>query len=372
MELGKKKVRVAMVASNLEKNGISTVIMNYCTHLDLDLYDITIIVGKKVDAYFLEICHNLKITIVELPYRKTEPKKYYLKFNSYLSKNKFDIVHVHGSNSSIGLELLIAKLHRIPVRIAHCHNSFGSSVKIHKLMKPVLNWSYTNAFACGQLAGEWMFGNRPFTIIRNGFDVAKFAFDVNFRTKWRKKLNLESKLVLGHVGWFNFQKNQKFLLKLLKQTLPSIPNAHLLLVGGGQNLSNIKQTASDLGLESRVTFLGEIDVPEEIYSAMDCFVFPSRFEGLPIAMLEAQISGLPCIMSTNVTQEVVIGSTVKCLSLDAPLGSWTKAITKLSEDARTSFVSVNARSITKYQIENCVQELNEEYIAILKKKVKVK
>lgn len=371
MELADQKIRVAMVASNLEKNGISTVIMNYCTNLNLDLYDITIIVGKNVDTYFRKICQDLKITIVELPYRKSDPKKYYLRFNSYLTQNKFDIVHVHGSNASIGLELLIAKIHRVPVRIAHCHNSFGTSVKIHKLMKPVLNWSYTNAFACGQLAGEWMFGNRPFIIIRNGFDVKKFGFSVDARTKWRKKLNLESKLVLGHVGGFNFQKNQEFLVKLLRQILPNIPNAHLLLVGSGKNLSNIKQTVSDWDLESRVTFLGETDVPEEIYSAMDCFIFPSRFEGLPVAMLEAQISGLPCIMSTKVTQEVVIGSTVKKLSLDAPIHSWEQAITKMSKDDRASFVSSNAASIEKYEIKNCVQELNKKYLEILRGKGRI-
>lgn len=356
-----KQIRIAMIASNLEKNGISTVIMNYCTHLDLSKYVITIIVGEYVDSLFNKICNKLGIQIIVLPRRTQNPLRYYIDLNKALSENEFDIAHVHGSSASIAPELLLARLHQIPIRIAHSHNTTTTNMRVHRMMKPLLNLTYTDAFACGQAAGEWLFANKPFTVIKNGFDVKKFAFNSDNRLRMRQKMNLEGKLVLGHVGRFNYQKNQEFLVQLLQFLRNSDLKVHLMLVGTGKNVSAIKAKVDSLGLTSRVSFVGETNAPEELYSAMDCFIFPSRFEGLPVSLLEAQISGLPCVVSNTVTDEVIIGSSVRMVSLTDSLDAWASLIRTVSPSQRSAFFIENQSKIQEYNITNCVQGLDAKY-----------
>lgn len=361
----KRKIRIAMIATNLKLNGISSVIMNYIRYLDLSRYSISLIVGKGVAPQYKKICYSKNIRIFELPPRKESPFLFYLNLYKILLTHKYDMVHVHGSNASIGMELLLAKFAGIKIRIAHSHNTTSTNMIIHKLMKPIFNFSYTDGFACGKLAGKWLFGNNKFTIIPNGIQVNKFKFDPKIRTRVRDQLNLTGKFVIGHIGRFNYQKNHEFLLQVFKRVEETNKNAVLLLVGRGPNFNRFKHTLDNSSLSKKIILYGETNHPERLYMAMDYFVFPSRFEGLPLTLIEAQVSGLPCLVSDCITPEVKISPNLHFMSLkNSPL-KWSKKILSTNTFKRRIFFENNLESIRHYQIQQDVKILDNAYQKIL-------
>lgn len=367
MSTEKNKISVAMLANNLELNGISTVIMNYCTNLDLKKFSVTLLVGKNIDSGHRQTCERLGIKIVELPYRKKNTLAYLNALNKSMAEGKFDIVHVHGNQAAIALELFIACVNGVKVRIAHSHNTTCVSMKVHKLMKPFFKRVYNHGFACGQQAGEWLFEKRKFTVIPNGFITEKFKFDENLRLQIREELSLQDKLVLGHVGRINDQKNQTYLLKIFKAVAEKDERAVLLMVGTGPMLDEIKQQIEVHPYKDRIILYGETATPEKMYMAMDVFVFPSKYEGLPVTLLEAQISGLSCVVSSSVTDEVVIGRNVEMLSLDKSPDIWATKILAMEKCDRKEFYKDEQQNIEKYEIMNSVKLLENMYRSFLKK-----
>ena len=212
-----KKIKIAYLTKDMPVNGISTVIMNYCRHLDKDKFEITIFSGPPVVEQYSKECEKLGIKIIETPPKKSgNPLKYYMFLLKNINKKKYDIVHIHGNSATITIELFITLLKGINNRIAHCHNTQCDSFKVHKTLKPILKKIYTHGFACSKEAGEWMFGNKPFEVLPNGFITEKFKFNKEKRDKVRKKLKIEDKFVIGHVGMFNDQKNHPFILKVFE------------------------------------------------------------------------------------------------------------------------------------------------------------
>ncbi|QNQ80529.1 glycosyltransferase family 1 protein [Lactobacillus sp. PV034] len=364
--MSNKRIKLAMIATNLKLNGISTVIMNYISYLDLDKYRVTLIVGKGVAQKYRNICKRKKVQIIELAPRKESPVRFYYGLYKYLLFHHFDIVHVHGSNASIGMELFLAKISGIKIRIAHSHNTTSTSMRIHKMMKPIFNFSYTDGFACGKLAGKWLFGDKPFTIIPNGVEVDRFKFDPVKRNFIRKELKLDKSFVIGHVGRFNYQKNHKFLLAVFEEILKQKKNAKLLLVGNGPDFEKFRNSIIYKKFSKNIILYGETNKPNDLYQAMDYFVFPSRFEGLPLTLIEAQISGLPCLVSDVITPEVQLSKNLKFMSLNNAPKKWTKTIMNSSLEDRNNFFKENISAIDHYRIKNDVDILDKQYQKILK------
>lgn len=362
-----RKIKIAMIANNLEINGISSVIMNYCSYIDLQKFDITLLVGEGVANVHREKCNNLGIEIIELPSRKKSTLQYVKALNKVMRRQVYDIVHVHGNQTSIAIELLIAKLHGTKVRIAHSHNTTCMSKKLNTLMKPLFKVVYTNGFACGELAGKWLFGNDDFQVIPNGFITNKFEFNQKYRDEIRKKLNIENKYVLGHIGRINDQKNQKYLLKIFEEVAKKSNDTVLLMVGIGPMLNEIKSQVEKHPYKNRIILFGETSMPEKMYMAMDLFVFPSKYEGLPVTLLEAQISGLPCIVSDIITREVNLGN-ICWMSIKEEPVVWMKEILKEKYKNKRKEVGNNDEKIKKYDIRNSVKLLESKYEKLFKKR----
>ena len=195
---------------------------------------------------------------------------------------------------------MAAARHNVPVRIAHSH----SANQDKNLKYPIKLW-YKRAipkyatclFACGKDAGDWMFGGVPYQIINNAIDAAAYAYDTAKRADVRQALGLGDELVVGHVGRFNQPKNHPFLLEIFAALLKKEPDSVLLLVGGGEDMPKMQAKAKTLGIAEHVRFLGVRSDVAELMQAMDVFVFPSLYEGLPVTMVEAQAASLPCIIS---------------------------------------------------------------------------
>lgn len=357
-----QKIKIAIVTTNLEMTGISSVIMNYISYLDKEKYDLTVIAGSEINENHLKQCKKNEVHLVKLPNKRKHILQYYFLLYKALVKNNYDIFHVNGSSSTLGIDLLIAKIAGIKVRIAHSHNTTTENLRIHRLLKPLFNCMYTDALACGTEAGRWLFGNKSFTVIPNGFNISDFKFNKEIRRNIRTKLGISDDMeVIGHIGRFNFQKNHGFILDIFNEYLKLNPRSVLLLIGNGPDFTKIKEKIDQYNFKNKVILYGETDRPNYMYMAMDKFIFPSRFEGLPVTLLEAQISGLSAVISNIITNEVILSSNITLESLTNPAIKWAKDLLVLPKVNRENFFDNYLSKFKDYEITDNIQKLSSVY-----------
>lgn len=364
-----KKIKVAMVVTHLGLNGISSVIMNYCRLINMKKFEITIFAGSPIDSSYTQECRELGVKIIELPSRKPTTFQYYCKLMKEMKKSYFDVIHIHGNSSAMILECLIAKIKKIKVKIAHCHNSNCSNKWMNKLLKIVFKRMYDRSLACSEDAGKWAFDDN-FLVLPNGFVVDKFKFNNKFRTEIRNTFNIESdEIVFGHTGRFNNQKNQEFIIDLICKMYDKGHNVKLMLVGAGPNFEENKNKILNSKYKDRIIFVGETVDVYQYYSAMDAFLFPSKYEGLGISILEAQLNGLNCIASIYVPTSAAITDNVKFLDISS-IEDWynyTLSYKKINKRTKVDFLD---NRIQFYNIENGIKILEKVYIEEFSKKVR--
>ena len=258
--------------------------------------------------------------------------KYISELNRFFDEHKeYQIIHGHLSSLAV-FYLGVAKKYNVPWRIAHSHGAgFLHTLKgtAKYLLFRTTKWNANVRLACSTEAGKYLYGKDTFEFVPNGIDVDRFTFDENKRIEMRKMLGIRDEYVIGHVGRFNLQKNHEYLLRIFKEVQQKTPNIKLLLLGEGELFSKIQNLAEDLEIKDKIIFAGVHKDVENYYQAMDAFVLPSLFEGLPVTGIEAQYSGLPCFFSDEVTREVKICSDTKFLKIgNENLGLWVDAISQ--------------------------------------------
>lgn len=261
--------------------------------------------------------------------------------------------------------LKFAKKYGIKRRIIHAHNSWSMGGGISRLFRHRINsWRLrfyvTDYWACSNLAGNWSYPNdivkkRLIKVIPNAVDIEKFSVKNEVRQRIRKSLNAEEKIIFGHVGRFHFQKNHLFLIDIFDKIHRINNNSVLVLIGSGEDENKVKQKIEEYGIEDAVQFLGTRKDIEELYQAMDVFLLPSLFEGLPVVMIEAQAAGLPCFVADTITKESDISGNVKFYPLSLEPEQWAKNIMhELAGFMRknmSDIVSSNGYSIDKAAME---------------------
>ena len=238
--------------------------------------------------------------------------KYLKALEELFRKKHYRIVHSNVNTLSV-FSLYAAKKAGVPVRISHSHSTSNPKEWkrniIKNILRPFSKKYATDYFACSELAGRYLFGDKTFDqgkvkIIHNAIDLDKFKFDPDARKKLRKELGIDDKtIVIGHVGRFVQTKNHHFLVYAFKKYHNKNPNTKLLLIGTGPLEEKIKAQVKKHNLEDSVLFLGQRNDTNKLYSVMDIFCLPSLYEGLPVAGIEAQAAGLPCVYSDKVTIE---------------------------------------------------------------------
>ena len=331
-----KKIKILTInTAGLNRNGITTVMYDYYSRFDEKRFDIHTVADETNDEEIKELFRKSNIVIHVLPIRKQNTVKYFFSLLSLVRKYKIDIVHVHGNSATVSIELLAAAIAGSKIRIAHSHNSTCDAKKADTLLRPLFYRVYTHAFACGKLAGEWLFGDRDFKIIKNGRDVNRYAFAPQIREEIRKQLGLtDDTIAVGHVGNFNEQKNHVYLIKSFKRLQYKVPNSKLFLAGYGHCEPEIHSLVKELNLESKVVFLGLINNVPDILQAMDVMVLPSLYEGLPLVVVEWQMASLPCLISDTITDECVYTDLVKFESLENTCETWAVKMMELAENGR--------------------------------------
>lgn len=267
--------------------------------------------------------------------RKSGIKQYRDSLDSILADGNYDVVWSNLCTLS-DIEILIrAKKHGVKKRIIHSHNSENMGNVLTKVLHAVngtrLPNYATDLWACSQLAGEWMFGNKinsmPYELINNAIDSSIYKYDEAVRQTVRESLQIDKNdFVVGHVGRFHFQKNHEYLINIFRSIVDKHPNSKLALVGTGEDFDTIVHLVDKLGLKDKVLFLGQRNDVAKLLQGFDCFVLPSRFEGLPVVLVEAQASGLNTYVSTNVSEYSKISNLVEFLSLDDSYDTWADTI----------------------------------------------
>jgi len=303
-------IRVLHAVVNMNRGGAETLIMNLYRNIDLSKIQFDFLTSKE--GVFDQEIIEMGGRIHRIPYITDGGHKNYIRhLDQFFKENAhYNIVHSHMDKMS-GFVLRAAKKAGVPTRIAHSHNTQsegGLAAKIYKSYAgsqiPKVSTHY---LACSNVAAKWLFKRKASssTLLKNGIDINKFSFSKAIRDQMRDDLGIETgELVVGHIGRFNHQKNHSFLIDIFKELLRTVPNAVLILAGDGPLRSVIEEKVKHLNLENKVQFLGIRSDVEFLLQAFDVFVFPSLHEGLPITLIEAQASGLPCVISDVISGEV--------------------------------------------------------------------
>ena len=337
------KYKILHVLHSMNRGGIETFIMNVFRNINRECFQFDFLLSSQKNDYAQEIL-DLGGVIYYIQGRRCGVINCCKELNHFFSlhKGEYRAIHVHVSSLSSLEPLYYAKRNGVPIRIIHSHstNQTGIIHKVqHYLNKPFVPILATHYLACSQVALNWLYNytlvKKRAVIIRNGIDTERFKFDELIRTQVRDELGIDANsFVLGHVGRFCEVKNHKFLVAIFEKYVRKYRNAKLVLVGGGELLEQTKEMVKNLDIDRDVLFLGIRSDIERLLQAMDVFVFPSLYEGLPVALVEAQASGLQVVCSDKVSKESKLSDGCYFYSLTNEASQWADYIHELPEIGR--------------------------------------
>ena len=322
-------IKIVEIICALQNGGVETMLYNYLCNIDKKDYEIDIIAYGKANEIIKKRFENIGCRIIEITPKKTNLRKSLKELYSFLKEGNYDIVHTH-MNINNSIPLVFAKILKIPKRISHSHAAKDTRQCLKKIYeqinKFIIRILANQYLACGEeaaiyLYGKKMFFNHKVTILKNAIDLEKYKYNDKIRKEIRAEYGIkDNNILLGHVGRFTYQKNHIFLIELLKRL--NNPNFKMMLIGDGELKLKIIAKVNEYQLNDSVIFLENITNMHEYLSAMDIFLLPSNFEGLPLVGVEAQANGVKCLFSSNIDKRLKINSNVKILDLN--LKKWIK------------------------------------------------
>lgn len=372
-----KIIRVAHIIGKWIGGGVEAVVMNYYRNIDRSKIQFDFFCDEdSTDIPFNEIQALGGKVILIPPYQNIFKYNKILKIE--LEKGEYKIIHSHINALSV-FPLRIAKKSGIQIRIAHSHSTTNNiewkKNIIKSLLKPFSKIYATDFFACTEHAGKWLFGKSAYKkniifILNNAIDIKNYKFDSEKRKQFRERNNINSDtFVIGHAGRFVTQKNHEFLIDIFDKLYKKNKNSLLILVGQGPLQGKIKEKINNLKLEDKVLFLNQRNDLNELYSAFDLFLFPSLYEGLGMVIIEAQTSGCPCLVSTEVPRDVKLTDLVKFEDLNSNVDIWSYDIMSLKKDSdREKYEKIMSK--TQYNIITEAKKLENKYIELEEKNEK--
>lgn len=359
-------IRVCEFVGNMNGGGVEAVVMNYYRHVDRSKVQFDFVVTDSSTIVPRSEMESLGARVYVVPAYTNLiafQKASYELFNTH---PEWKIVHAHMNALNV-FPLKEAFRAGVPVRISHSHSTAGRGEMMKNIAKAVLktqaNRYPTERFACSRFAGEWLFGKEePFELVYNAIDLDRFWFSGHTRALVRQQLGFhDGQLVIGHVGRFMPQKNQGFLIDVFEKLVELRDDVMLVFVGTGQGESAAKEAVRARGIAERVRFLGQRDDVADLYQAFDMFVLPSLYEGLGMVAVEAQVSGLPCVISDKVPAEANVTGNCRVLPLHEPR-SWANVLCGLTLRDGSERASIDRRVFSNYDIIRQAAWLTEKYL----------
>lgn len=373
-----KKIKVLQAVNSLGIGGTTLFAMKFFRNIDKEKFQVDFLIYEDQMDFYTEISESGSKVFKAFSNKKNklacfiEQMKYTKKI---IDENNYDIIHCHGCSFFWILRSAIpAKLNGNIKIISHAH-SIGTpkETKFDNLIRNFLRRLTSNivdmGFSCSDTTGKSKYTNKfidsdKYHIIRNAVDIDKYAYNKHDRNYIRNKFNIENKLVIGNVGRLSPEKNQTFLLDILCSVLKKNNNAVLMIIGGGELKKELKEKAETLGIFENVIFTGSINNVSEFYSAMDVFVMPSIYEGLPFTAIEAQVNGLKCVFSDCISRMTDASGKNEFLSLSCSSEKWADIIISMSEN-RLDKETID-KVCKNYDIKNETKRMENYYIKLLK------
>lgn len=357
-------------------------LMNYYREIDRTRVQFDFLVHSDRPGEFDDEINDLGGRIFKMP--SLAPKnalQYWRAMRSLIKANPdISIFHSH-LNALSGIPLAMAKTGRIPVRIAHSHNTqfhvVGAKAAFLNIAKRIAPLVSTDLVGCSEVAAKFMFGNKQYSIIKNAINPTPFNFERDVRRSIREEFGVaEDAFLIGNVGNLRRQKNHLFLLKVFRDLLDKQPNSKLIIVGKDSGeLGELTAFIQSNGIENKVILTGGRSDISRVLQAIDIFVMPSLYEGLPVVSIEAQASGLPCLFSASVTSELALSERCVFLELNQSLGKWSDTILsmahKFENDDRRQ-VAEEIIDSSGYDVRVEANKLSDFYFRSLESKQKSK
>jgi glycosyltransferase involved in cell wall biosynthesis len=361
-------IRVCEFVGNMNGGGVEAVVMNYYRHVDRTRVQFDFVVTESSTIVPREEMEALGARVFTVPAYTNLPAFLKASYELFKSHPEWKVVHAHMNALNV-FPLKEAAKAGIPVRISHSHSTAGKGEALKNAAKTVFrlfsNAYPTNRFACTEYAGRWLFGSeKPFEIMYDAIDLERFFFNAETRARTRFALGLDdSQFVIGHVGRFMPQKNQRFLVEVFEEVAKSRKEAVLVLVGSGRDEAEVKELVESKGLSEKVVFLGQRDDVAALYQAFDAFALPSLYEGLGMVAIEAQVAGLPCVLSDQVPPEADVTDACIRLSLERKV-EWTKTLAEIPCHTESERTFADYSVFEKYDIKRQGTWLTKRYVEL--------
>ena len=346
MERGWKKIMgdkivVAHIAGGLTTGGVEQIVYDYAAHMDPGRYRWLYISYNPPDPLVQKRFEKQGFQVYTVPRKKEHFFRSCRAVYRILSEEKVQIVHSHMTVMSF-ITNVLGRMAGAGMLISHSHLVMyprGIKIPVYAVFKWLDKVTATHWAACSKAAGAYLFGKRAVEqgkvwIMNNALDYGRWRYSPELRTQTRRAWNLENTVVLGHVGRFTEQKNHRFLLEVFREYQRLVPQSRLVLVGSGPLMQEIQEQAARMKLDKKIIFAGSVQDTAPWYMAMDLFVFPSVYEGLGIAALEAQACGLPVLASREVPGEAAFTECMEFLPLEQGAAQWARRLAEMRTDAR--------------------------------------
>lgn len=360
-------IRVLIDNATMDRGGAEAFIMNVYRNLDREKVQFDFLLHCDHRSAYEEEIESLGGFIFKLPaYKIYNASSYKKALSSFFeSHSEYKIIHSHLMNSS-SVTLDVANKHGLHT-ISHSHassNGFGPGAWIRDFTHRNLYRIAEYRFACSEKAGNWLYrGKAPFTIVKNGINSTLYGFNQDNRQETRNELGIKKDtVVFGTVGRLSKEKNQSFLLEVFANYKKINHNSVLIITGDGPLLPQLRAKASQLGVMDSVIFTGVRSDVERILCAMDVFILPSLYEGFPVTLVEAQCTGLPCLISDSITSEVKITNLITEKSLSDSVEKWVASINQVLKLPRKD----RSEEIRKagYDIKTTASDLERFYLSL--------
>ena len=367
-------VKILHILHSMNRGGAENAIMNYYRHIDRGKVQFDFLLTEQNKCQFEDEINSLGGKIYRVPLlRIANPLPYIKAVSTFFNEHpEYQIVHSHTSSKSV-VPLWIAKKKGIPVRIAHSHGSHsekGINGWVRDCLKIPLKYVANHYFACGTEAAIWLYGKKyhnkgKIQILPNIIECKKFIYNAKIREEYRRKLEISDEtILLGCTARFCYPKNQTFAVNLLNELHKKNIKSMLILVGDGDERPIIESNISKNELGDYVIFTGVVPNVSDYEQAMDVFLMPSFFEGLPLSLIEAQISGLKCFASTGVPQEADKTGLVSFIPLDKGPHYWAEQIVDQLPYTRRSYL--HEMQEAGYDAETSAKKLQDYYLQLAK------
>lgn len=371
-----KKVLIGGMSSF--PGGIESVIMNYLTNFDLSKFhfDFLFLYSNIEKMAYSQELEKMGCKIFYIPSKRNNPIAHFKALNNFfkIHGSEYDTVWFNANDLANIDVLKVAKKFNIKHRIIHSHNSQITDTGLNAIRRKILHQFNKNKishianeyWACSKVAAQWMYPARIISnveIIKNAINPNFYKFNSEKRNKIRNKYHMNDSMVIGNVGRLFFQKNQIFMLDIIHQVVPQIPNIKLVLVGDGPDKQRIVEKIKQLQLQENVLLVGKQSDMQGWYSAFDIFLFPSLFEGLSVALLEAQANGVSILASDRVSpNEIQINDNIAFVSLNKNVEYWKdKLIQICNNSSRVNEVEIYRNFVSHgYEIKKAAKILEQK------------